>query len=120
MQNPLSYHSIRSLFTPQEVTYHQPSKPAEVKVSKPHRFNALTTIMPLDKVAQDVNTSYHQAQPLYITVARRNANLNTKDILFGFFRTPYLENERLVFEDVDNGITRLYDAEHLLATRLPE
>lgn len=120
MQNPISYQAIRGLFIPQEVPYTGTTKTKKVVISKPKTYNALTTIMPLEKVGSDIDYSYRETQPIYITVARRNANLNTKDILFGIFKTGYSESERLVFEDVNHNIIRLFDTDDILATRLPE
>lgn len=120
MQNPISFHSIRSLFTPQEVTYTSQPRPMRVVADKPRKFNVLATIMPLEQVGRDVDYSYYEQTPIYLTVARQNANLNTKDVLFGIFQGPFADNKRLVFKDVTNDIVRLLDADEILATRLPE
>ena len=117
MQNPLNFHSLRSLFTPQEVTYLNEVVPVTVNGDD---SNDLTAVMPIDQVVHAIDNAYYSDRPIYITVSRRNANLYTKDIFFGFFRTPYRKGQAIAFHDVDQDITRLFDVNDILATRLPE
>lgn len=112
MQNPISYHSLRSLFVPVE----RPSEKNHMQtISKPS--NILTQIMPIEQVMAGISHSYGHQIPIYITVKRKIANLNTKDILFGIFKTDFSLDEKIVFEDVDNNIIRLLAADDILSIR---
>ena len=125
MQNPLSYHSIRSLFIPVDpmlLDAEQSSQSNILSFNSEERktnkkSNILSTIMPIKDIIQQINYSNELAEPLYITVTRQIGSLNTKDVLFGIFRSKYTDKDIVLFEDVDNDVMRIIKVDEIMAVR---
>ncbi|OFU49948.1 MULTISPECIES: hypothetical protein [Aerococcus] len=125
MQNPLSYHSIRSLFIPVDpmlLDAEQSSQSNILSFNSEERktnkkSNVLSTIMPIKDIIQQINYSNELAEPLYITVTRQIGSLNTKDVLFGIFRSKYTDKDIVLFEDVDNDVMRIIKVDEIMAVR---
>lgn len=125
MQNPLSYQSIRSLFIPVDpmlLEAEQSSQPNILSFNSEERnakkeSNVLTTIMPLKDIIKHINYSNELGDPLYITVTRQIGSMNTKDILFGIFRSKYTDKDIVLFEDVDNDVMRIIKVDEIMAVR---
>lgn len=125
MQNPLSYQSIRSLFIPVDpmlLEAEQTSQSNILSFNSEERkakkeSNVLTTIMPIKDIIKHINYSNELAEPLYITVTRQIGSINTKDILFGIFRSKYTDKDIVLFEDVDNDVTRIIKVDEIMAVR---
>lgn len=125
MQNPISYQSIRSLFIPvepmmlnEEQNNHSNVLPFNGhKRKQSHENNVLSTIMPLTDVIKHINYSNELGQPVYITVTRQIGTMNTKDILFGIFRSKYTDKDVVLFEDVDNDVMRVIKVDEIMAAR---
>lgn len=125
MQNPLSYQSIRSLFIPVDpmlLDAEQSSQSNILSFNSEERktnkkSNVLSTIMPIKDIIQQINYSNELAEPLYITVTRQIGSLNTKDVLFGIFRSKYTDKDIVLFEDVDNDVMRIIKVDEIMAVR---
>lgn len=125
MQNPLSYQSIRSLFIPVDpmlLEAEQSSQSNILSFNSEERkakkeSNVLTTIMPIKDIIKHINYSNELAEPLYITVTRQIGSMNTKDILFGIFRSKYTDKDIVLFEDVDNDVMRIIKVDEIMAVR---
>lgn len=125
MQNPLSYHSIRSLFIPVDpmlLDAEQSSQSNILSFNSEERktnkkSNVLSTIMPIKDIIQQINYSNELAEPLYITVTRQIGSLNTKDVFFGIFRSKYTDKDIVLFEDVDNDVMRIIKVDEIMAVR---
>ena len=125
MQNPLSYQSIRSLFIPVDpmlLDAEQSSQSNILSFNSEERktnkkSNILSTIMPIKDIIQQINYSNELAEPLYITVTRQIGSLNTKDVLFGIFRSKYTDKDIVLFEDVDNDVMRIIKVDEIMAVR---
>lgn len=125
MQNPLSYQSIRSLFIPVDRMLLEaeqssqsnilPFNGDEREVKK--ESNVLTSIMPIKDIIKHINYSNELAEPLYITVTRQIGSMNTKDVLFGIFRSKYMDKDIVLFEDVDNDVMRIIKVDEIMAVR---
>lgn len=116
MQKPISYRSLRALFIPEGNPQTSPAK-LMFESSKKEK-NILTQIMPIEQVSLGISKSYAKQQAVYITVRRKIATLNTKDIRFGIFKTDYSQN-MILFEDVDADIVRMLKVEDILSIRRP-
>lgn len=79
--------------------------------------NVLTTIMPIKDIIKHINYSNELGEPLYITVTRQIGSMNTKDILFGIFRSKYTDKDIILFEDVDNDVMRIIKVDEIMAVR---
>lgn len=125
MQNPLSYQSIRNLFIPVDpmlLEAEQSSQSNILSFNSEERkakkeSNVLTTIMPIKDIIKHINYSNELGEPLYITVTRQIGSMNTKDILFGIFRSKYTDKDIILFEDVDNDVTRIIKVDEIMAVR---
>ncbi|RPA60720.1 hypothetical protein EF384_04550 [Aerococcus agrisoli] len=123
MQNPLSYQTIRSLFTPVDpmMFAEEQGTPSNVlpfsRPSKHKSNNVLTTIMPIKDIIKHINYSNELSQPVYITVTRQIGNMNTKDVMFGIFRSKFTDKDVVVFEDVDNDVMRVIKVNEIMAAR---
>ncbi|MEB7388972.1 MAG: hypothetical protein ABS893_05800 [Aerococcus urinaeequi] len=125
MQNPLSYQSIRNLFIPVDpmlLEAEQSSQSNILSFNSEERkakkeSNVLTTIMPIKDIIKHINYSNELGEPLYITVTRQIGSMNTKDILFGIFRSKYTDKDIVLFEDVDNDVTRIIKVDEIMAVR---
>lgn len=125
MQNPLSYQSIRSLFIPVDpmlLEAEQSSQSNILSFNSEERkakkeSNVLTSIMPIKDIIKHINYSNELGEPLYITVTRQIGSMNTKDILFGIFRSRYTDKDIVLFEDVDNDVTRIIKVDEIMAVR---
>lgn len=125
MQNPLSYQSIRNLFIPVDpmlLEAEQSSQSNILSFNSEERkakkeSNVLTTIMPIKDIIKHINYSNELGEPLYITVARQIGSMNTKDILFGIFRSKYTDKDIILFEDVDNDVMRIIKVDEIMAVR---
>lgn len=115
MQNLISYRALRALFIPAEQHFDHHHLAAAPKPA-----NLLTQLMPVAQITAGIASSQAQQAPVYITVKRRIANLNTKDIFFGIFKTDATMNESILFEDVDNNLLRILQIEDILAIRRPD
>lgn len=125
MQNPLSYQTIRNLFIPvdpmlleaeQSIQSNILSFNSEERKAK-KESNVLTTIMPIKDIIKHINYSNELGEPLYITVTRQIGSMNTKDILFGIFRSKYTDKDIILFEDVDNDVMRIIKVDEIMAVR---
>lgn len=125
MQNPLSYQSIRSLFIPVDPMLLEAEKTSQSNIlsfnseerKAKKESNVLTTIMPIKDIIKHVNYSNELGEPLYITVTRQIGSMNTKDILFGIFRSKYTDKDIVLFEDVDNDVMRIIKVDEIMAVR---
>lgn len=125
MQNPLSYQSIRNLFIPVDpmlLEAEQSSQSNILSFNSEERkakkeSNVLTTIMPIKDIIKHINYSNELGEPLYITVIRQIGSMNTKDILFGIFRSKYTDKDIILFEDVDNDVMRIIKVDEIMAVR---
>ncbi len=125
MQNPLSYQSIRNLFIPVDpmlLEAEQSSQSNILSFNSEERKakkenNVLTTIMPIKDIIKHINYSNELGEPLYITVTRQIGSMNTKDILFGIFRSKYTDKDIILFEDVDNDVMRIIKVDEIMAVR---
>ena len=125
MQNPLSYQSIRNLFIPVDpmlLEAEQSSQSNILSFNSEERkakkeSNVLTTIMPIKDIIKHINYSNELGEPLYITVTRQFGSMNTKDILFGIFRSKYTDKDIILFEDVDNDVMRIIKVDEIMAVR---
>ena len=125
MQNPLSYQSIRNLFIPVNpmlLEAEQSSQSNILSFNSEERkakkeSNVLTTIMPIKDIIKHINYSNELGEPLYITVTRQIGSMNTKDILFGIFRSKYTDKDIILFEDVDNDVMRIIKVDEIMAVR---
>lgn len=125
MQNPLSYQSIRNLFIPVNpmlLEAEQSSQSNILSFNSEERkakkeSNVLTTIMPIKDIIKHINYSNELGEPLYITVTRQIGSMNTKDILFGIFRSKYTDKDIILFEDVDNDVMRIIKIDEIMAVR---
>lgn len=125
MQNPLSYQSIRNLFIPVDpmlLEAEQSSQSNILSFNSEERkakkeSNVLTTIMPTKDIIKHINYSNELGEPLYITVTRQIGSMNTKDILFGIFRSKYTDKDIILFEDVDNDVMRIIKVDEIMAVR---
>lgn len=125
MQNPLSYQSIRNLFIPVDpmlLEAEQSSQSNILSFNSEERkakkeSNVLTTIMPIKDIIKHINYSNELGEPLYITVTRQISSMNTKDILFGIFRSKYTDKDIILFEDVDNDVMRIIKVDEIMAVR---
>ncbi|MGH2117807.1 hypothetical protein [Aerococcus sp. L_32] len=125
MQNPLSYQSIRSLFTPVDPMLLEAEQSSQSNIlsfnseerNAKKENNILTTIMPIKDIIKHINYSNELGDPLYITVTRQIGSMNTKDILFGIFRSKYTDKDIVLFEDVDNDVMRIIKVDEIMAVR---
>ena len=125
MQNPLSYQAIRNLFIPVNpmlLEAEQSSQSNILSFNSEERkakkeSNVLTTIMPIKDIIKHINYSNELGEPLYITVTRQIGSMNTKDILFGIFRSKYTDKDIILFEDVDNDVMRIIKVDEIMAVR---
>lgn len=125
MQNPLSYQSIRNLFIPVDpmlLEAEQSSQSNILSFNSEERkakkeSNVLRTIMPIKDIIKHINYSNELGEPLYITVTRQIGSMNTKDILFGIFRSKYTDKDIILFEDVDNDVMRIIKVDEIMAVR---
>lgn len=125
MQNPLSYQSIRSLFIPVDPILLEAEQSSQSNIlsfnseerNAKKENNVLTTIMPIKDINKHINYSNELGDPLYITVTRQIGSINTKDILFGIFRSKYTDKDIVLFEDVDNDVMRIIKVDEIMAVR---
>lgn len=125
MQNPLSYQSIRNLFIPVDPMLLEAEQSSQSNIlsfdseerKAKKESNVLTTIMPIKDIIKHINYSNELGEPLYITVTRQIGSMNTKDILFGIFRSKYTDKDIVLFEDVDNDVTRIIKVDEIMAVR---
>ncbi|WP_270370072.1 hypothetical protein [Aerococcus urinaeequi] len=125
MQNPLSYQSIRNLFIPVDPMLLEAEQSSQSNIlsfnseerNAKKESNVLTTIMPIKDIIKHINYSNELGEPLYITVTRQIGSMNTKDILFGIFRSKYTDKDIVLFEDVDNDVTRIIKVDEIMAVR---
>ncbi|MFV8291750.1 hypothetical protein ACNNMX_06895 [Aerococcus viridans] len=125
MQNPLSYQSIRSLFIPVDPMLLEAEQSSQSNIlsfnseerNAKKENNVLTTIMPIKDIIKHINYSNELGDPLYITVTRQIGSMNTKDILFGIFRSKYTDKDIVLFEDVDNDVMRIIKVDEIMAVR---
>lgn len=125
MQNPLSYQSIRNLFIPVDPMLLEAEQSSESNIlsfnseerKAKKESNVLTTIMPINDIIKHINYSNELGEPLYITVTRQIGSMNTKDILFGIFRSKYTDKDIILFEDVDNDVMRIIKVDEIMAVR---
>ena len=125
MQNPLSYQSIRNLFIPVDpmlLEAEQSSQSNILSFNSEERkakkeSNVLTTIMPIKDIIKHINYSNELGEPLYITVTRQIGSMNTKDILYGIFRSKYTDKDIILFEDVDNDVMPIIKVDEIMAVR---
>ena len=125
MQNPLSYQSIRNLFVPVDPVLLEAEQSSQSNIlsfnseerKAKKESNVLTTIMPIKDIIKHINYSNELGEPLYITVTRQIGSMNTKDILFGIFRSKYTDKDIILFEDVDNDVMRIIKVDEIMAVR---
>ena len=125
MQNPLSYQSIRNLFIPVDPMLLEAEQSSQSNIlsfnseerNAKNESNVLTTIMPIKDIIKHINYSNELGEPLYITVTRQIGSMNTKDILFGIFRSKYTDKDIILFEDVDNDVMRIIKVDEIMAVR---
>lgn len=125
MQNPLSYQAIRNLFIPVNPMLLEAEQSSQSNIlsfnseerNAKKESNVLTTIMPIKDIIKHINYSNELGEPLYITVTRQIGSMNTKDILFGIFRSKYTDKDIILFEDVDNDVMRIIKVDEIMAVR---
>lgn len=125
MQNPLSYQAIRNLFIPVDPMLLEAEQSSQSNIlsfnseerNAKKESNVLTTIMPIKDIIKHINYSNELGEPLYITVTRQIGSMNTKDILFGIFRSKYTDKDIILFEDVDNDVMRIIKVDEIMAVR---
>ena len=125
MQNPLSYQSIRNLFVPVDPVLLEAEQSSQSNIlsfnseerKAKKESNVLTTIMPIKDIIKHINYLNELGEPLYITVTRQIGSMNTKDILFGIFRSKYTDKDIILFEDVDNDVMRIIKVDEIMAVR---
>ncbi|WAT24015.1 hypothetical protein OZ415_07050 [Aerococcus urinaeequi] len=125
MQNPLSYQAIRNLFIPVNPMLLEAEQSSQSNIlsfnseerNAKKESNILTTIMPIKDIIKHINYSNELGEPLYITVTRQIGSMNTKDILFGIFRSKYTDKDIILFEDVDNDVMRIIKVDEIMAVR---
>ena len=125
MQNPLSYQSIRNLFIPVDPMLLEAEQSSQSNIlsfnseerNAKKESNVLTTIMPIKDIIKHINYSNELGEPLYITVTLQIGSMNTKDILFGIFRSKYTDKDIILFEDVDNDVMRIIKVDEIMAVR---
>ncbi|AMB98980.1 hypothetical protein AWM75_02745 [Aerococcus urinaehominis] len=114
MQNPISPSYLRQLFQPQRLDKPEPAP------NRLHQINPLSQMMPLDQVTWALTKAHRQRQPLYITVSRQLANMNTKDILFGFVESDISKSGMVAFKVDGSSVSRLIHINHILAFKWPQ